>query len=511
MSIPELHFIETKALLNKIPKEKIAQWLLKEGYYPEQYVVPPSFTVKQFNLNNTPYYEVKTVNGEDKFEPEKTDLISLTFPKTELTDRNFGIIAPKIYHDLVWHLNEEWNQVVEHLFNNDNKFYCYSFPIPVSSKNEGELGSLRAGRMIYEFLEMAENDLVAEAHNYKYVLTTDIKNFYDSVYTHSIAWALHGKSTVRTKGNRSVFSRFLGLRLDKLCQYANDGCTNGIAVGPAISDLIAEIVLAAVDTACSKILTSKDIDYLGVRFKDDYRVLCQSKEDANSIIRVLQKEMRKFNLGLNESKSEIKELPEGLFREWTAEYQPYSLRYKKNVSYKSFENSLRGTLMVDKKYPGTGVVDRFLSELSTKKYKLKLNFNEKNILKALSLFLLLKRRRSKSFPQILGIIEEILHVHSDNPSVIKQIHVIINDTISHKLEDIDENQYDLLWLIYFSKSNGIGIPPLPKKINSQLIKSLKANRMEFFKPGLKGVKIFDTIKKVGDNPRLLEHLALFKK
>ena len=47
--------------------------------------------------------------------------------------------------------------------------------------------------MIYEFLEMAENDLVAEAYNYKYILKTDIKNFYPSIYTHSIAWALHTK------------------------------------------------------------------------------------------------------------------------------------------------------------------------------------------------------------------------------------------------------------------------------------------------------------------------------
>src|SRR5690606_8815535 len=102
--------------------------------------------------------------------------------------------------------------------------------------------------------------------------------------------------TIRTKGNRSDYANFLGLKLDKLIQYANDGCTNGIAIGPAISDLISEIVLSTVDTESSKIIDKKGIDFIGVRFKDDYRFLCQSKEDANYIIKTLQKQMAVFNL-----------------------------------------------------------------------------------------------------------------------------------------------------------------------------------------------------------------------
>jgi hypothetical protein len=48
-------------------------------------------------------------------------------------------------------------------------------------------------------------------------------------------------------------------------------------------------------------------------------------------------------------------------------------------------------------------------------------------------------------------------------------------------------------------------------VSSPLIKSLKANRMEIFKPMLPGVKLFETIKKPGRNIQLLEHLAIFKK
>jgi len=511
MKLPRKHFFETKKLLKGVPSEKVAKWLLEEGYFPEQYIVPPTFKVLKFDLNTTPFFEVDTTGANPKFEVVKSELITVSFPKTQLTDRTFGIIEPKIYHDIVWYLMNEWDLIIDHLFNSKNKIYSYSFPIPVTKKNEGELGHLRAGRMIYEFLEMAENDLVAEAFNYKYILKTDIKNFYPSIYTHSIAWAIHTKKVIRASGNRSAYNKFLGLKLDKLIQYANDGCTNGIPIGPAISDLIAEIILTAVDTEVSKEVDKIEIDFLAVRFKDDYRILCQSKEDTNKIIRIIQKKLQDFNLSLNDDKSIVNELPEGLFREWTADYHQFSLRYKNKITYNRLEKSLRGTLNVDKQHKGTGVVDRFLSELSSNTYNLKLDFNEKNLMKAISLLLLLKERRYKSFPQILAIIENIVDKYSSNKSVMTKIKNAIESLFNEKMKSIEDNQYDLIWLIYFIKSNELFTIKFPKNFKSPLIKCLKANRSEFFKPLPSEIKIFESIKKKGSNESMLEHLAVFKK
>src|SRR5690606_40387637 len=67
--------------------------------------------------------------------------------------------------------------------------------------------------------------------------------FYPSVYTHSLAWAIHGKRTIRNggKGKNRRDMKFVGNRLDKLFQMANDGCTNGLPIGPAVSDIVSEI------------------------------------------------------------------------------------------------------------------------------------------------------------------------------------------------------------------------------------------------------------------------------
>jgi len=47
-------------------------------------------------------------------------------------------------------------------------------------------------------LKPSENDVAAIAFRYKYLIKTDIKNFYPSIYTHSIPWALHDKAVIAT-------------------------------------------------------------------------------------------------------------------------------------------------------------------------------------------------------------------------------------------------------------------------------------------------------------------------
>jgi len=496
LSLSQLHFSETKRLINKVDKDDLVSWLLKDGYFPEQYVLPPCFSVEQFKLKDVPYYPVR----HNKLQPTPADLLNVSFPKSMLTDRIFGIIEPKIYHDIVWHLSNEFDFVLSRLFDSDTHFYCYSFPIPVNRSIEGELGKLRSGRMIYEFIEMAENDLVADAHNYQYVVHTDIKNFYPSVYTHSLAWALHDKETARA--DKFIFD-LLGTKLDKLFQNSNDGCTNGLAIGPALSDLASEILLAAVDKKCSQELAGTD--FLGVRFKDDYRVLCNDRNDADKVIKALQRQMRYYNLFLNEGKTTIKELPDGLYRAWILEYQPISLKSEQTISYKVFESTLLAVLEIDRKYPDTGIIDKFLGELVTKDYKLKLVLQTKQILKTLSLLFLLKKRRAKAFPQILAIIELLILKLGENTEL-KQT---ILDDVSKHFRDSFDYLYDGLWIYYFLKVNGRDIPTTVELDKNPLFHSIRTNTQEFFNNGL-DIHLFKAVEVAG-NKSLAEHLDIFPK
>jgi hypothetical protein len=74
------------------------------------------------------------------------------------------------------------------------------------------------------------------------ILKLDIKNYYRSIYTHSIPWAIHGKSYAKKHLRESI----LGNQLDRAVQKGQDGQTIGIPTGPDTSFIISEIILCRI-------------------------------------------------------------------------------------------------------------------------------------------------------------------------------------------------------------------------------------------------------------------------
>jgi len=504
-TLPEEHYKETCSLLKAIDKNKIATWLLEEGYFPEQNILPPSFKVNNFVLKNDPYIQ-------DLKDQPRRNLGCVSYPKSLLISRVFGIQHPYNYHDIVYWLIKDWAVIIDHIFNNDNSIYPYSMPIPVNASSKGELSPLRSGRLIYEWIEMAERDLVAEAHRFKVLIRTDITNFYNSVYTHSIAWALHGREIAFSDKN----FKLIGNKIDKLVQYANNGRTNGIPVGSAVSDLIAEILLAKIDQNVSLKLKKENITFLGTRFKDDYRILANTEEDTKKILRVLSEELHKFNLLISENKTKILCLPEGLFRHHNREYCPYSLRKENRVSFKSFEFTLLKVIDIHKAYPGTSIIEKFLSELFDKKYNLKLYFSnnlkvrKKQILKTFSLLFLLKRESEKILCYIMAIIEDIYIMNNKKYDLKKYLREIIELEIKKASEK--KSVFEIIWYIFFSRYLQLGVtlsPLIDSALKGNLLlKSMIASRQKIFSDS--GIKLFKKPKDCHDR-KLAKQLAVFNR
>lgn len=442
-SATESHFRETEALIRDVPVPEIADWLLNCGYFPEENILPPCFKVSEFELQSKPYYK-------DLADLPRRKLASVSHPKGLLTFRSFGTQHPKNYHDAVFHLMDEWVNVIDHLFHPEQKIYSYSFPIPVSKRGSGNLTSLRTGRMIYEWIEMAEKDLIIDAHKYKIIARTDITNFYPSVYTHSIAWALHNREdALGDKGNNLV-----GNKIDRLFQYANDGRTNGIPIGSGLCDLIAEIILADIDLRVSR--RTADRDYIAVRFKDDYRILAQDEETAKDILEILSFELQGFNLTLNEGKTVFLNLPDGLYRRHDRDYFPHSLKRAKKVPFKEFEHTLLIALEIHRKYPGTSILEKFIAELFNKKRSLKVSYSSratprmKEIRKTISLLFLLKRESTKILCHVLSVVEAVYLAEKNEDPHLKEF---LKSTIEDELKQASNRSsvFEAVWLIYFSR------------------------------------------------------------
>jgi hypothetical protein len=499
MNKPQKHTRQTESLARLLKSSELYDWLVTEGYFPESYVLPPCFHVMKHPRYGKRFFPF----NRKSFKPGISQICDLPFPKSEFTDRTFGIIAPDINNDIAYEIATFWGTILDLLFDIKKLVYSYSFPVPVSSTGPGKIGGLRAGRMIYEWIEMAENDLAEEAYTYKYLVRTDIKNFYPSVYTHSIAWAFHGKLFIRSDKKRYDFS-LLGNRIDKLFQNANDGCTNGLPIGPVVSDLISEVILSVADLSISAEL--QRMNALAVRFKDDYRFLCKTEEESKRVVKLLQKELKALNLLLNEEKTNITELPEGIFREWVSKYDAIRPRKRRRLTFREFKELYLGVLRIDEEVPGKGIIDRFIADITDKSYKPLFPISTKHIGKTISLLFLLAERRLKSFPRVLGLIESMLV-----PGKQSKITAIVEAHLNKLLKDLcanpDENSYRISWILYFLKSNKLKVRRTPS-FSDLILRSIQTNRSWLFS-GTKEFRLFRGVRAARKAGSLLQQLDVF--
>lgn len=144
---------------------------------------------------------------------------------------------------------------------------------------------------------------------YNHLLKLDITKCFDSIYTHSIAWALMSKEAVKKDTDVTELSKktFAG-QFDSLMQQVNHNETNGIIIGPEFSRIFAELILQAVDVAVERKLLGENLkhrlNYEIFRYVDDYFVFYNDEQDKKTIVETLQNELKTYKLSLNSAKEE---------------------------------------------------------------------------------------------------------------------------------------------------------------------------------------------------------------
>ncbi|MCC0680799.1 RNA-directed DNA polymerase [Clostridioides sp. ES-S-0005-03] len=133
------------------------------------------------------------------------------------------------------------------------------------------------------------------------IFKTDIENFYPSIYTHSIPWALVGKEVA--KRNKHIDNKYYN-QLDSLIQRCQYGETHGIPTGPFTSRLISEIYMCKVDEKLDK------FNY--VRYVDDFELAYNSEDEQIEFYNTLYKELKKLNLKIKKDKNIIDIFPFGV-------------------------------------------------------------------------------------------------------------------------------------------------------------------------------------------------------
>ncbi len=138
-------------------------------------------------------------------------------------------------------------------------------------------------------------------HLYK----VDIKKCFSNIYTHSISWAIYGKSIAKKRSQGKRLSGF-GEAFDDLMMAINDRETNGIAVGPEVSRIFSEIILQKIDLSIGDRLLNSDTlkgEFEIKRYVDDFYIFAEHESDAERIVEYIEIELMKYNLQINEGKS----------------------------------------------------------------------------------------------------------------------------------------------------------------------------------------------------------------
>jgi hypothetical protein len=239
---------------------------------------------------------------KDRDAPKKYDGVNYTIISNrdgKYAWRPFALIHPVLYISLVYVLtsDDNWNYIKKRFaeFCKNEKIECKSLPVISESDNNHGTPGTPPWKL---FVEQRSIELSLD---YDYLIQTDISDCYSSIYTHSIPWALHGKS--KAKENRRC-DQLIGNVIDKHIQYMRYGQTNGIPQGSKLMDFVAEMVLGYADMELGKKLDGARIkDYHILRYRDDYRVFVNNPKEGEQIIKLFSEVLLDLGLKLKPEKT----------------------------------------------------------------------------------------------------------------------------------------------------------------------------------------------------------------
>lgn len=138
-------------------------------------------------------------------------------------------------------------------------------------------------------IELASKKTAKGDVAYPYVLVCDISDFYSRIYHHRIDNALKWLKT-----RPEIVKRILDI-----LQVFSGTVSYGLPVGGPASRLLAELALNSVD----KLLRGEGVPFC--RFVDDYRIFCESKEEAYRRLIFLSEKLFNEGLSLQKNKTRI--------------------------------------------------------------------------------------------------------------------------------------------------------------------------------------------------------------
>ena len=141
---------------------------------------------------------------------------------------------------------------------------------------------------------------------FTHLLKFDVQSCFDSIYTHSIAWATGGGKEIY-KSHFDTDDHTFGSKWDRQMQLMNYNETNGIVIGPEFSRIFAEVILQHVDCFVGNSLQKDNLfwerDYVCYRYVDDYFFFYNDDACRIKAMELFDEKLREFKLSVSSEKT----------------------------------------------------------------------------------------------------------------------------------------------------------------------------------------------------------------
>ena len=208
----------------------ILSTLLSRGYFPKE--LPPAFFTDQFSkyaVAKSGREVVSAYKATDNY----TECVKYQLARPGLDRRELRIPHPASFANLASLTAANFSRLLKKA--GKSKF---SRSRPIYAPN-----TYRALTPMIRHSDLSKERVAIRAGS-SFVLKADVSQFYPSLYTHAVGWAVDPQ--LRHRGNWGK-SAFLGQKLDQALMNLDGKISQGIPIGNDVSFLLAEVVLGQVD------------------------------------------------------------------------------------------------------------------------------------------------------------------------------------------------------------------------------------------------------------------------
>ena len=329
--------------------------------------------------------------------------------------RPLELIHPALYVSLVNNMtkNDYW-ELIRSRFRDDfhcNKIKCLSLPIESLTEEKSKAEQIR------HWWRTIEQKAIELSLDYELVFHTDIVDCYAAIYTHSIAWALHGKEKAKKERQNK---QLIGNIIDKHIQGMRQGQTNGIPQGSVLMDFIAEMVLGYADSELKKKIECQNIeDYKILRYRDDYRVFVKNSWNGDCILKCLTEVMIDLGLKMNPQKTNS-----------SSEVISFSIKNEKLsfIFRKQVDKNLQKHLLIihdhSRNHPNAGRLDASMDDYYKRIHKMEKMEKHDSPLPLIAIVVDIAYRNPRTYARAAAILSKLisfLETESEKREIVERI------------------------------------------------------------------------------------------